>query len=96
MSALYLKRFLDFQIFNSTMFWNWSRDGFIPGVFAGEKSNYIGDNCSVRIGQPQVRQLRVKPGKYVHIINKYIPNKWIAFSARSDWLIINSGQYCLL
>lgn len=62
----------DFQVFNNTLYWSWLREVFVPGVYAGawynglqeDQSIYIGDKCSVLVGMPRVRQLRVKPSKY--------------------------------
>ena len=60
-----------FQVLNNTLYWGWLRNVFVPGVYAGawyngldeKRSIYIGDKCSVLVGMPTVRQLRVKPRK---------------------------------
>ena len=60
-----------FQVTNNTLFWNWSINVFVPAIYAGvwynglpeNQSNYIGDKCSVLVGMPRVRQLRVKSSK---------------------------------
>ncbi|XP_078376213.1 polycystin family receptor for egg jelly-like [Oculina patagonica] len=57
------------KVLNSTKYWSWLNDVFVPGVFAGRWYNgqeenqtvYIGNKCSVLVGMARARQLRVKP-----------------------------------
>ena len=64
-----------FQVINNTLFWNWSINVFVPAIYAGvwynglpeNQSNYIGDKCSVLVGMPRVRQLRVKSSKWYFV-----------------------------
>ena len=61
----------DPQVFNNSLYWNWLRTVFLPGVYAGfwynrqveTRSMYIGNKRSVLVGMPRLRQLRVKPSK---------------------------------
>ncbi|KAL9967119.1 hypothetical protein ACROYT_G025287 [Oculina patagonica] len=53
---------------NSTKYWSWLNNVFVPGVFAGRwyngqtenQSMYIGNKRSVLVGMARARQLRVK------------------------------------
>ena len=59
------------QVLNNTLYWEWLRNNAISGVYPGawyngfqeNNSSYIGDKCSILVGMPRIRQLRVKPGK---------------------------------
>ena len=67
----------NYQVFNNTLYWEWLRNNSISGVYPGawynglqeENSSYIGDKCSILVGMPRIRQLRVKPGKLIFRLN---------------------------
>ena len=69
--SFYTHSFFNTQISNNSLYWNWLRTVFLPGVYAGvwyngqveKQSIYIGNKRSLLVGMPRLRQLRVKPSK---------------------------------
>ncbi|XP_078356038.1 polycystin-1-related protein-like, partial [Oculina patagonica] len=57
-----------YKITNVTQFWGWLKNVFVPAIFTADSykdqeetaSEYIGNNRSILVGMPRLRQLRVK------------------------------------
>ncbi|KAL9965156.1 hypothetical protein ACROYT_G028918 [Oculina patagonica] len=79
------------EVFNNSLYWNWLRDVFLPGVYAGKwynghqekQSIYIGNKHSVLVGMPRLRQLRVKP-KPCDVLNYMKPAFPVCYGAYSE------------
>lgn len=61
------------QITNTTQFWGWIENIFVPEVFVDDwyngvrekVSEYIGNKRSILVGMPRLRQLRIKESKSI-------------------------------
>ena len=67
-----------------TQFWGWLKNIFVPAIFTAESyehqketgSEYIGNNRSILIGMPRLRQLRVMKSK-LYVVCDFFPRKVI-------------------
>lgn len=59
-----------------THFWGWLKNVFVPAIFTAdtyndqdqEASDYIGNNRSILVGMPRLRQLRVMKGEIIILL----------------------------
>ncbi len=77
-----------------TQFWGWMKNVFVPAIFTADSykdqeetaSEYIGNNRSILVGMPRLRQLRVMKSKVIACKKQTRPQGFLFSKWRANTL----------